>query len=162
MPFKKKISNVSRQEELNNFKEEDWEVTEALCFAVAEAAYNRRDVIEAIMQSTSCSRTKAFKMQDKITKSDLYKKCFDDYKNMQEATVFSESKKSMMVHYNELIKQATTQRKYEIVLRILDKIKELQGINNDEMDFNITFTFKPTDKVNLNMITGAKPKDKNS
>lgn len=160
MPFKKKPTNISRSEELESFSNENWDVTETLCFAVAEAAYNRMDITEAIMKAANCTRTKAFKLQDKITKSELYKKCFDEYKAMQEATVFGESRKSMMVHYNELIRQATNQKKYEIVLRILDKIKELQGINNDEMDFNITFKFKPTDIVNLEMIKEGLSKSK--
>lgn len=150
MPFKKKISSDGDNEE-NNSK--SFEITEELCFAVAEAVINRDDIQKAISQAARCTKVRALALQKEILQSPMYKKCFEEYKEILKGTVYEDDKDTIMLQYNNIIKKATQEKKYEVVVRVLDKIRQLQAIGDKEMEFKMTFSFEPTEKTNLNIIS---------
>lgn len=152
MPFEKK-------RQVNN-ADDDFDITEELCYAVAEAVINRDDIVKAIMKTTKCTTARAISLQAEVLNSDKYKEIFEDYKNTLKNTVYEDDQDTIMIQYNNLIRKATQEKKYEVVVRILDKIRQLQAIGDKEMDFKMTFCFEPTDKTNLNIIQESKENDK--
>ena len=72
-------------------------------------------------------------------------------------TVYDDDRDTIMLQYNNLIRKATQEKKYEVVVRILDKIRMLQAIGDKEMEFKMVFGFDPviqgsTFNVNFNLI----------
>lgn len=147
MPFKKKLTNVDNSEE-----KESIDITEELCYAVAEAVLLKEDICKAICKVTRCGAARAIQLQKEVLSSPLYKQIFDDYKNIATSTVFQEDENTIMVQYNNLIRKATAEKKYEVVVRILDKIRLMQAIGDKEMEFKMTFGFEPTKTTNINLI----------
>lgn len=159
MVFKKKFENSDNNNSESKSKEKDkYELTDELLYAVAEAVINRDNIIKAISKTIGCTESKAVQLQKEVLSSPRYKEVFEDYKSMLKSTVYEDDADTIMIQYNNLIRKATQEKKYEVVVRIIDKIRQLQAIGDKEMEFKVTFDFEPTDKVNLNLI---KEKDNN-
>lgn len=153
MPFKKKPTQNTGEETAKD----DIDVTEELCYAVAEAVINRDDIIKTITKTTKCTNARAVVLQKEVLNSALYKQIFEDYKNTIKSTVYDDDRDTIMLQYNNLIRKATQEKKYEVVVRILDKIRMLQAIGDKEMEFKMVFGFDPVIKgstfnVNFNLI----------
>lgn len=153
MPFKKKPTKDTGEE----IVKDDIDVTEELCYAVAEAVINRDDIIKTISKTTKCTNARAVVLQKEVLSSPLYKQIFEDYKNTMKGTVYDDDRDTIMLQYNNLIRKATQEKKYEVVVRILDKIRMLQAIGDKEMEFKMVFGFDPVIKgstfnVNFNLI----------
>lgn len=128
------------------------DITDELCYAVAEAVLFRDDIIKAICKVAKCQTSKALRLQNEILNSNKYKEIFEDYKQTIKGTVYEDDQDTILVQYNNLIRKATQEKKYEVVVRILDKIRQLQAIGDKEMEFKMTFSFKPTETTNLKLI----------
>lgn len=158
MVFKKKFESSDDNNSESKSKENKYELTDELLYAVAEAVINRDNIIKAISKTIGCTESKAVQLQKEVLSSPRYKEVFEDYKAMLKSTVYEDDADTIMIQYNNLIRKATQEKKYEVVVRIIDKIRQLQAIGDKEMEFKVTFDFEPTDKVNLNLI---KEKDNN-
>lgn len=150
MVFKKKFTE--EENDNNNDNNESLDITDELCYAVAEAVINRDEIVKAIQKTIKCTTSRAIALQAEILKSAKYKEIFEDYKDTLKNTVYEDDQDTIMIQYNNLIRKATQEKKYEVVVRILDKIRQLQAIGDKEMEFKMTFSFKPTENTNLNLI----------
>lgn len=53
---------------------------------------------------------------------------------------------TIQLNYNRLLKKAQAEGKYEVVVRILDKIRQLKAIDNEQMKFEIRITVEEPKK----------------
>ena len=150
MTFKKKVTN--NKEDTSS---KDFDITDELCYAVAEAVMNREDIVKAISVTLRCTNVRAIELQKKVLSSPRYQEIFEEYKNMMKSTVYQDDQDTIMIQYNNLIRKATQEKKYEVVVRILDKIRMLQSIGDKEMEFKMTFAFEPKPETNLKIIDNS-------
>lgn len=127
----------------------DIEITREMMEAVAYAQLYREDPILALQKINGGKRISNRDM-DTILKNILRHPDFAQVKKeaieLETLTTVDDTIDTIQLNYNRLLKKAQAEGKYEVVLRVLDKIKQLKAIDNEQMKFEIKITVdKPAD-----------------
>lgn len=128
----------------------DIEITREMMEAVAYAQLYREDPILALQKINGGKRISNRDM-DTILKGILKHPDFPKVKKeaieLETLTTVDDTIDTIQLNYNRLLKKAQAEGKYEVVLRVLDKIKQLKAIDNEQMKFEIKITVdKPTNE----------------
>ena len=138
------------------------EIPEELYDIVAEACLYRGNPVQDIASYMNrelrrkISIKEATQVYHDILKQPDFKDRMKSYLALEKATVIDDDEDTILLQYNRIIREATKDGKYEVVARVLDKIRQIKAIDDKQIDFNITFTFKPTDVINLEMLKSKK------
>lgn len=138
------------------------DIPEELYDIVAEACLYREDCIQAIASYMNKELRKKISVKEanevyrKILASPEFKTRMKQYVKIEKATVIDDDQDTIMLQYNRIIRDATKDGKYEVVARVLKEIRQLKAIEDKQMEFNVTFKFKPTDAINLEMLKNEK------
>lgn len=121
----------------------DVEITREMMEAVAYAQLYREDPVLALQKLNGGKRI-SNKEMDAIYKGILKHPEFPQVKaeaiQLESLTTIEDNIDTIQLNYNRLLKKAQAEGKYEVVLRILDKIKQLRAIENEQMRFEIKIT----------------------
>lgn len=116
------------------------EITQEMLEAVAEAQLYRDDVELAIKKYAGKLTSRQLKhLYRKILKHPDLPKIKKDFITLEEQTLVDDDVNTISLVYNRLLKQAQFDGKYDVVAKILDKIRQLKAIDNEEMEFKIIF-----------------------
>lgn len=121
----------------------DIEITKEMMEAVAYAQLYREDPILALQKINGGKRI-ANKEMDAMYRAILKHPDFPQVKEdaikLESLTTVDDNIDTIQLNYNRLLKKAQAEGKYEVVLRVLDKIKQLKAIENEQMKFEIKIT----------------------
>lgn len=119
------------------------DITDEMYGVVAEALLYRDDPAMALKKSGICPKNWTIsdvnKVYKHILKTDKLKQVKDDYIKLESETLVDDNTDTMMLIYNRLLKDAKAEQKYDVVARILKEIRQLKAIENEQMQFEITF-----------------------
>lgn len=127
----------------------DIEVTREMMEAVAYAQLYREDEILALQKLNGGKRIANAEMKS-VYKAIIQHPDFQQVKQdaiaLECLTTVDDNIDTIQLNYNKLLRKAQAEGKYEVVLRVLDKIKQLKAIENEQMKFEIKITVdKPKD-----------------
>lgn len=127
----------------------DTDITDEMYSIVAEALLYRDDPTMALKKSGACPKNWTIsdvnKVYKHILKTDKLKQIKDDYIKLESETLVDDNTDTMMLIYNRLLKDAKAEQKYDVVARILKEIRQLKAIENEQMQFEITFKIQGKD-----------------
>jgi type III secretion system FlhB-like substrate exporter len=127
----------------------DTDITDEMYSIVAEALLYRDDPTMALKKSGTCPKNWTIsdvnKVYKHILKTDKLKQMKDDYIKLESETLVDDNTDTMMLIYNLLLKDAKAEQKYDVVARILKEIRQLKAIENEQMQFEITFKIQGKD-----------------
>ena len=127
----------------------DIEVTREMMEAVAYAQLYREDEILALQKLNGGKRIANAEMKavyKAIIQHPDFKQVKQDAIALECLTTVDDNIDTIQLNYNKLLRKAQAEGKYEVVLRVLDKIKQLKAIENEQMKFEIKITVdKPKD-----------------
>ncbi|MCM1324173.1 MAG: hypothetical protein NC218_08420 [Acetobacter sp.] len=119
----------------------DIEITKEMMEAVAYAQLYREDPILALQKANTSAKRIANREMDAIYREILrhpdFKKVKEDAIALETLTNVDDNIDTIQLNYNRLLKKAQAEGKYEVVVRILDKIRQLKAIENEQMKFEI-------------------------
>lgn len=135
--------------DLNNIPEELYD-------AVAEACLYSENVPQAIIKffggTKKCSLKEASELHKQILRSPKFKEKMKDYVEVEKAGLFEDDRETILLKLNRIIRDANREGKYDTVVKTLDRIAKMLAIEDKQTEFKITFTFKPTEEINLKLI----------
>ena len=135
-----------------------------LYYIVAEACLYAENVPQAIMKyykgSKRCTLQEAQEIHKKILRDPKFKEKLKDYVAIEKAGLFEDDRETILLKLNRIIRDASREGKYDTVVKTLDRIAKMLSIEDKQMDFKLTFAFKPTEAINLEMIKEERKKEK--
>lgn len=120
---------------------EDVEITDEMREAVALAILYREDPILALRKVDSCPK--------KISNHDInliYNKIrndpnFNQFKQnvikVESNTLVEDNLDTVMLMYNKMLRDATAEKKYDVVARILKEIRQIKAIEDEQTKFEV-------------------------
>ena len=120
---------------------EDVEITDEMREAVALAILYREDPILALRKVDSCPK--------KISNHDInliYNKIrndpsFNQFKQnvikVESNTLVEDNLDTIMLMYNKMLRDATAEKKYDVVARILKEIRQVKAIEDEQTKFEV-------------------------
>ncbi len=124
----------------NNDNVDDIEITREMLEAVAEAQLYREDVEIALKSFVGKITSKQLKnLYRRILQHPDLPKIKEEFIKVEEMTLIDDDVNTINLVYNKLLKKAQFDGKYDVVAKILDKIRQLKSIDNTEMEFKIIF-----------------------
>lgn len=124
----------------------DIEITNELMEVVALAQLYRRDAIIELMKALPQKKKmdEVKQLYKEILQHPKFKEVRNDAIKIEEATLIDDNVDTILLYYNELLREARFEKKYEVVTRVLKEIKQLKAIENDEMQFEVKFSIDDT------------------
>lgn len=124
-----------------NFEKiDDIEITREMLEAVAEAQLYREDAEIALKSFVKKITSKQLKaLYRKILQHPDLPKIKEEFLKVEELSLVDDDVNTIQLIYNKLLKKAQFDGKYDVVAKILDKIRQLKAIDNNEMEFKIIF-----------------------
>lgn len=119
---------------------DDIEITREMLEAVAEAQLYREDAeiaLKSFVKKISSKQLKA--LYRKILQHPDLPKIKEEFLKVEELSLVDDDVNTIQLIYNKLLKKAQFDGKYDVVAKILDKIRQLKAIDNNEMEFKIIF-----------------------
>lgn len=125
----------------DNFKDvNEIEITREMLEAVAEAQLYREDVEIALKNFVGKITSKELKsLYRRILQHPDLPTIKKEFIEVEEMTLVDDDVNTINLVYNKLLKKAQFDGKYDVVAKILDKIRQLKSIDNNEMEFKIIF-----------------------
>lgn len=120
---------------------EDVEITDEMREAVALAILYREDPILALRKVDSCPK--------KISNHDInliYNRIrndpsFNQFKQnvikVESNTLVEDNLDTIMLMYNKMLRDATAEKKYDVVARILKEIRQVKAIEDEQTKFEV-------------------------
>lgn len=126
------------------------DITDEMYQIVAEAVLYKEDTVGALRASKLIP--KGYTQSDVnviiryIVQSDKFQQIKNDLIKTEEATLIDENQNTIMLMYNRLLRNAQAEGKYDVVARILKEIRQLKAIENEQMQFEVTFKIQEPKK----------------
>ena len=116
------------------------EITREMLEAVVEAQIYREDPLIALKKyAGKISADELNTLYKNVLRHPSLEEVKKDVKTLEEATLIDDDVNTINLVYNRLLRKAQFDGKYDIVAKILDKIRQLKAIDNNEMEFKIIF-----------------------
>lgn len=85
-------------------------------------------------------------LYQRILKHADFKQVKEEALEVESLTLINDNVDTIMLYYNKLLKQASFERKYDVVFRIMKEIKELKAIENEQMKFIVNINVEKPEK----------------
>lgn len=115
------------------------EITDELMEKVALAQLYRDDPLTEIRKALDIKLdTKSLEaLYKRILSHDRFNIVKEDAIKLESSTLIEENTDTLLLYLNKLLKQAQFEKKYEVVTRIIQQIKQLKAVQNEEQRFEI-------------------------
>lgn len=116
----------------------DIEITRGMLEAVVEAQLYREDVITALRKFVSkITNNEVMELYKEIVQHPDFAQVKEEIVNLESATLIDEDVNTIMLYYNNLLRKAQKEGKYEVIVRILKEIRQLKAIEDEQMQFEV-------------------------
>lgn len=123
---------------------------------VAEALIQLEDVPQAIIKNykgtKKCSVKEAQDIYKEIVKDPSFQEYLKEYQEVAECGLIDENNNTIRLKLNKIFGKAIREGKYDTAIKTLSSVAKMLNIQEKQMEFNIIFSFEPTEKTNLNLI----------
>lgn len=123
---------------------------------IAEALIQLEDVPQAIVKArkgtSKCTVQEASEIQKTVVKNPEFQEYLKEYTEIAEAGLIDENNNTIRLKLNKIFGRAIREGKYDTAIKTLASVAKMLNIQDKQMEFNITFSFEPTDKTNLKLI----------
>lgn len=129
---------------------DDIEITYEMMEAVAMAQLYRRDELNELRKVVSGSKKLTNDELKKLHKQVLLHPDFEivkqDTVKVETCTLVDDNVDTITLMYNELLRDARFEKKYEVIIRILKELQKLKSISDEETKFEIIIDVKKPDE----------------
>ena len=129
---------------------DDIEITYEMMEAVAMAQLYRRDELNELRKVVSGSKKLTKDELKKLHKQVLLHPDFEivkqDTVKVETCTLVDDNVDTITLMYNELLRDARFEKKYEVIIRILKELQKLKSISDEETKFEIIIDVKKPDE----------------
>ena len=123
---------------------------------IAEALIQLEDVPQAIVKArkgtSKCTVQEASEIQKTVVKNPEFQEYLKEYTEIAEAGLIDENNNTIRLKLNKIFGRAIREGKYDTAIKTLASVAKMLNIQDKQMEFNITFSFEPTEKTNLKLI----------
>lgn len=125
----------------------DIEITTDMLDCVALALLYREDAItelrKVVAQKLTNKEMEA--LYRKILKSPEFEKRKQEAVELESITLVDDNLDTVLLQYNQMLKKAKQEGKYEVAARILKEIRMIKAIDNEQNEFKIEITIDGKD-----------------
>lgn len=126
---------------------DDIEITTDMLDCVALALLYREDAItelrKVVTQKLTNKEMEA--LYRKILKSPEFEKRKQEAVKLESITLVDDNLDTVLLQYNQMLKKAKQEGKYEVAARILKEIRMIKAIDNEQNEFKIEITIDGKD-----------------
>ena len=120
---------------------EDVEITDEMREAVALAILYREDPILALRKVDSCpkkiSNHDINLIYNKIRNDSSFNQFKQNVIKVESNTLVEDNLDTVMLMYNKMLRDATAEKKYDVVARILKEIRQIKAIEDEQTKFEV-------------------------
>lgn len=127
---------------------DDIKITKELMEAVAVAQLYRDDELTAVRKNVKEKLTTddLNKLYRKIVTHPDFEVTKTEIVKVESCSLVEDTADTIALMYNDLLKEARYEKKYEVVIRILKEIQKLRAISDEESKFEIIIDVKRPEK----------------
>jgi len=120
---------------------ENIEITDEMKEAVAQAVIYRDDPLIALRKTDSCpTKLKNRELElvyNKIITDPSFESLKEEIMSVEGKTLVNDNIDTIMLLYNKMLRQAMTEKKYEVIIRILKEIRQIKAIEDEQTKFEV-------------------------
>lgn len=117
------------------------EITDEMKEAVALAILYREDPILALRKVDSCPKKISNRdlnlIYNKIRNAPDFEELKNSIKGVEAHTLVEDDMDTIMLMYNKMLRDATAEKKYDVIIRILKEIRQIKAIEDEQTKFEI-------------------------
>lgn len=117
------------------------EITNEMKEAVALAILYREDPILALRKVDSCPKKISNRdlnlIYNKIRNAPDFEELKNSIKSVEAHTIVEDDMDTIMLMYNKMLRDATTEKKYDVIIRILKEIRQIKAIEDEQTKFEV-------------------------
>lgn len=117
------------------------EITDEMKEAVALAILYREDPILALRKVDSCPKKISNRdlnlIYNKIRNAPDFEELKNSIKGVEAHTLVEDDMDTIMLMYNKMLRDATTEKKYDVIIRILKEIRQIKAIEDEQTKFEV-------------------------
>lgn len=127
------------------------EITDEMKEAVALAVLYREDPILALRKVDSCpkkiSNHDINLIYNKIRNAPDFEELKNSMKNIEAHTLVKDDMDTIMLMYNKMLREATAEKKYDVIIRILKEIRQIKAIEDEQTKFEVVIRVLTPDEI---------------
>lgn len=117
------------------------EITDEMKEAVALAILYREDPILALRKVDSCPKKISNRdlnlIYNKIRNAPDFEELKNSIKGIEAHTLVEDDMDTIMLMYNKMLRDATAEKKYDVIIRILKEIRQIKAIEDEQTKFEV-------------------------
>lgn len=117
------------------------EITDEMKEAVALAVLYREDPILALRKVDSCPKKISNRdinlIYNKIRNAPDFEKLKNSIKSVETHTLVKDDMDTIMLMYNKMLREATAEKKYDVIIRVLKEIRQIKAIEDEQTKFEV-------------------------
>lgn len=117
------------------------EITDEMKEAVALATLYREDPILALRKVDSCPKKISNRdlnlIYNKIRNAPDFEELKNSIKGVEAHTLVEDDMDTIMLMYNKMLRDATAEKKYDVIIRILKEIRQIKAIEDEQTKFEV-------------------------
>lgn len=117
------------------------EITDEMTEAVALAILYREDPILALRKVDSCPKKISNRdlnlIYNKIRNAPDFEELKNSIKGVEAHTLVEDDMDTIMLMYNKMLRDATAEKKYDVIIRILKEIRQIKAIEDEQTKFEV-------------------------
>lgn len=116
-------------------------ITDEMKEAVALAILYREDPILALRKVDSCPKKISNRdlnlIYNKIRNVPDFEELKNSIKDVEAHTIVEDDMDTIMLMYNKMLRDATAEKKYDVIIRILKEIRQIKAIEDEQTKFEV-------------------------
>lgn len=117
------------------------EITDEMKEAVALAILYREDPTLALRKVDSCPKKISNRdlnlIYNKIRNAPDFEELKNSIKGVEAHTLVEDDMDTIMLMYNKMLRDATAEKKYDVIIRILKEIRQIKAIEDEQTKFEV-------------------------
>ena len=117
------------------------EITDEMKEAVTLAVLYREDPILALRKVDSCPKKISNRdinlIYNKIRNAPDFEELKNSIKGVETHTLVKDDMDTIMLMYNKMLREATAEKKYDVIIRILKEIRQIKAIEDEQTKFEV-------------------------
>lgn len=117
------------------------EITDEMKEAVALAVLYREDPMLALRKVDSCPKKISNRdinlIYNKIRNASDFEELKNSIKGVETHTLVKDDMDTIMLMYNKMLREATAEKKYDVIIRILKEIRQIKAIEDEQTKFEV-------------------------
>lgn len=127
------------------------EITDEMKEAVALAILYREDPILALRKVDSCPKKISNRdlnlIYNKIRNAPDFEELKNSIKGVEAHTLVEDDMDTIMLMYNKMLRDATAEKKYDVIIRILKEIRQIKAIEDEQTKFEVVIRILTPEEI---------------